>query len=760
MKDEVILAKSDFVTLEQHIDDGIVIHSLLQKSFPSIYSISSKNFWRNLKLSFVFHDLGKAHAEFQKVLRCKSNQWKFHRHELFSFPFLSALEIDELDHLLISLVVVGHHKDYETLQKFLYNRYSDRDDEPFNSIIENELNSLESEFKKYVNEDFVKNLLQNKYGIKEKNLLFIDPMKFVTKYLRNPFKLKTENFTELLLLFGAFKHCDHLASAYIKTIPNLESSNFSFLKNIQNFYFHQSESAIIEGNLIVIAPTGSGKTETAMLWLENQLKSIGQGRSFYVLPFTASINAMYERLNEAMGEGKVGLLHGKLNDYLNKYFDTYQYNAKEKREEIINIKNKFKTLLTPLKIITPFQLLKNIFGLKDFEKGMFEWVGGYFIFDEIHAYEPKVFAQIIVLLEFITKRLNSKVMIMTATLPTFIKEIIQLAIGNYQEIKATPELYHSFARHKVILQSGKLTDNLSLITQSLESGKKVLVVCNAVKEAQKIYIQINNGNGLLFHGYFNNRDRFKKEKRILADELKFLVGTQSIEVSLDIDYDIIFTEPAPLDALIQRFGRVNRKRKKGICECIVFKNRNPIDKYIYKDEEIINKTIQSLERVIEMSDGIIEEIELQTHIDFVYPNYNEELKKDYDDTYRLLNESMKELAPLIHSKNREEDFYKQFDGIQILPASLEKEYKSFLKQNEFISAESLTVKVKAWQFASWLNPKNDYLRKKTYVFGTGNDEEKIIKIDYYVTNKKYSSEFGLLRDEHDEWNIFENSNFL
>lgn len=50
--------------------------------------------------------------------------------------------------------------------------------------------------------------------------------------------------------------------------------------------------------------------------------------------------------------------------------------------------------------MTPFQLLKHLFGLKSFEKGMFEWSGCYLIFDEIHAYDPRIFAQIIVLLKF------------------------------------------------------------------------------------------------------------------------------------------------------------------------------------------------------------------------------------------------------------------------------------------------------------------------------------------------------------------------
>src|SRR5690606_41956131 len=66
-----------------------------------------------------------------------------------------------------------------------------------------------------------------------------------------------------------------------------------------------------------------------------------------------------------------------------------------------------------------------------------------------------------------------------------------------------------------------------------------------------------------------------------------------IEVSLDIDYDFLFTEPAPIDALIQRFGRVNRKREKGICDCIVFSDHNPEDVYIY-NEVHVNKTLEVL----------------------------------------------------------------------------------------------------------------------------------------------------------------------
>src|SRR5690606_39047692 len=121
----------------------------------------------------------------------------------------------------------------------------------------------------------------------------------------------------------------------------------------------------------------------------------------------ASINAMFERLDDKMqGNNEiVGVVHGKLSEYIESRFGEEKYswqNEKLKHE----LKDSFRALVPPLKVATPFQLLKSIFGLKGFEKGIFEMSGGYFIFDEIHAYDPEVTAQIKVLIEFATQFLN------------------------------------------------------------------------------------------------------------------------------------------------------------------------------------------------------------------------------------------------------------------------------------------------------------------------------------------------------------------
>ena len=101
----------------------------------------------------------------------------------------------------------------------------------------------------------------------------------------------------------------------------------------------------------------------------------------------------------------------------------------------------------------------------------------------------------------------------------------------------------------------------------MEKGKKVLVIVNTVEKAIKIGRRLEEEFGLkygedfiVFHARFMYLHR--KEKETWVEEYKkkshILVATQVCEVSLDISYDVLFTELASLPALIQRFGRVNR----------------------------------------------------------------------------------------------------------------------------------------------------------------------------------------------------------
>ncbi len=731
-----LLAKSNPpISLKEHIDDALRIYEILKEEFQCLSNIQDKeSFWELLRISVIFHDLGKAHKEFQKLLYGKRHAWKHQRHELFSLPFVKSLSNEENE--LIYLVIAGHHKDFKTLVHILESYGSDDDIFSLDLGGTEEVPSFEKEFQTNIDVDEVLDLLKL-YNVDIKKPTIHNPKAQLQQFIRKHFSNKAE-LIKLLLLTGAFKQCDHLASAGIDVIQNLTVNDFQYLyESGYKMYQHQQEASSIIGNAILTAPTGSGKTETSLLWLQNQIKTKGNGRVFYILPFTASINAMYERL-EAKIPDKIGLIHGKLSAFIEAKFENDDLIDEKRKKEI---KEQYKTLVTPLKVVTPFQLLKNIFALKGFEKGLFEWMGGYFIFDEIHAYNPKVFAQIISLLEFSIKYLGTKVFIMTATLPTFLRKELEQAVGEHSALCANQELYAEFNRHRIIVKNGTLITNLDLIQEYLDRDKKVLVVCNTIKQAQTVFGQLNSESKVLLHSAFNGIDRNKKEKQLFDATIKLLVGTQAIEVSLDIDYDVIFSEPAPLDALIQRFGRVNRKRQKRICECFVFEERNESDKFIYRNEEIIARTIQILKEKESQNSGILKESELQQMIDFVYPYWHKNDKDEFDKIHTLLNNFIEnEMKPFIYNQKQEEDFYDQFDGVKVLPSALEDEYLKLLEANKFIKAESLKVQISEKRFLQLFH--NDGITREVIVLELL--QNKMVKeFKYLLINRKYSENLGL-----------------
>ncbi len=733
-----VLAKSEpAVSLAQHISDCLNIVKYLRLCFPNIPVKDKDVFWKMLEFAMILHDSGKCHKEFQKLLYNVKNEWHNRRHEVFSMYFVENAEIDSHLKEIIGFSIIGHHKSLDEIRQKLNTDYINTGYNPFEETID---------YKKDC-EGLCKNKtwkILNTYGVSKSKESVPNIIAIVNRY--DEFRKKiaySGEYLDYLLLTGFVKQSDHLASAGVTRIEMTSDINMDFVYDYP-LYTHQKTSSTIIGNVILTSPTGSGKTETSLLWLKKQLQTNGEGRVFYVLPYTASINAMYERLNTRFGESEsgnayAGMIHGKLSNYLDEKFD----NDKSSVESIGEYKEYFKSLVPPFKILTPFQLLKHIFGLKGFEKGIAEWAGGYFIFDEIHAYDSSVFAQIIVLLEFCCSKMLTTVFVMTATLPTFMKQMIRNAIGKYSEIKADDSLYSKFVRHSICVEEGLLIDSINKINNDINSGRKVLVVCNTVSQSQEVYGQIECDNKLLLHGSFNAEDRAKIEQKLQSCDIQVLVGTQAIEVSLDIDYDTIYTEPAPLDALIQRFGRVNRKRQKDICPCHVFDTANDSNKYIY-DNKIIEKTLQVLKQ-IENNGSVIHENELQGFIDFVYPCYTEEQQTEYDRTYDALHHCVAEsLLPLSYDEKTEDDFYKQFDGAKVLPVSLSQKYEHYMLERQFIKASGLLVSITKRRFAGLQSQGDIYRMSFAY-----EKDDKVKSDSCWMIRRRYNSELGLLINEVD-----------
>ena len=433
-----------------------------------------------------------------------------------------------------------------------------------------------------------------------------------------------------------------------------------------------------------------GKTEAALLWAAQQSSIIGGlPRLFYTLPYQASMNAMQGRLEESFSE-RVGLQHGRSLLALYRLLLEKDYHPKAAARTAKWARNLSRLNYPPVRVFSPYQMLKGMYRLKGYEALLTDYHNAAFIFDEIHAYEVRRLAMILKTIEYLRVNFNARFFIMSATFPMLIQGWLSEALNDPTKIEADSALFQEFIRHRLILHDGELlTDSgLTHIVNDAKAGKSVLVVCNLVDRAQEAYNQIRdqlnevNIRTELLHGRFNMRDRSAKEQLIREKtgatsgkrQPIVLVATQVVEVSLDIDLDTIYTEPAPLEALVQRFGRINRRRKqKDLAPVHVF--RQPDDGQKIYDPELVQRTLSILEREHERP---IEESAIGAWLDEIYSGEIEaRWREDYKNAADNFNATcVRTMRPFAADEGLEEAFYKAFDGLEVIPTSLYDEYKA------------------------------------------------------------------------------------
>ena len=732
----------------------------------------------------IFHDFAKVNPLFQRRLEAgkKLDENEEIGHNILSFYMAKNYleQYSKEDRNIILYAILNHHNyvdNFETVDKK-------------QDLISANLKSISTEVFKDDEINFFKNI-----GLRE--------LAVIRKLRMNPSKRS-------ILVKGFLHKCDYAASAHSKIdMPNIHlESRLEKLKEdfvskgvsdgwnkMQRFARDNKDS-----NIILIGSTGLGKTEASLLW-------IGNNKGFYVLPLKTAINAMYRRIRNTLYKDdyteNLGLLHGELeNIYLE---DESQGTLSSETEESMKFWEYYgltRAMSLPVTITTPDQVFRFAFKYCSYELQLATYSYSKMVIDEIQAYSPDILATLIYSLQLIDM-VGGKFAITTATLPPFIKDLLQEGIDKKIEYKEDTFLNNKI-RHRVSLRHSAI--NIDDIKDFIEDkyhqeSMKLLVVVNTVTKAQSIYREIKSWldeNDIeiemnLLHSKFTVQHRSEKEDAILKDgESKckkrvIWISTQVVEASLDIDFDYLFTELSDLSSLLQRLGRCNRKGLKSVDEFnsyvyldidenLLIKHS---DKNAYASSGIIYKSLYELSKAAllewesENNTGLFSEADKNRLIE----NYFTKKKiEEYDKMYSSIfteylseyKRMYKHLVDIIPDSKNAKEVIKEFRNIisrRVIPQSIYEDKQENIigiideieEKRKLIGRTKSTAEKQKLR-VDILRLKNEF-RKFTLNISLREldkdkdycvvDNEKII-----ISTRVYNKEYGIIKEKEGSGSIF------
>lgn len=719
-------AKSNPIeTIKEHTDKLLENLEILKRTYGSkivqVIDMPEERFWQLMKIICKYHDVGKVNSGFQNVIRNAIGEplilTKFNndqiKHEQISPMFVPYKEyqLTKTERKLVYQSIYYHHERNNKLHVDV-----DLLKEIIKEDIEPNIENIEKELKIQVPE------------LKTTYLGMVEGQARITEF--------DDIYKDYCIMKGLLHRLDHCSSAWIPVEDDTKDEISEFVEKFMKQHkfkpndLQEFAKENQDKNVIVIGSTGMGKTEAALLWSNKD-------KTFFTLPLRISINAIYDRIKETIGYKHVGLLHSTAVDYLD------EKNEENEFEKIDQARNLYEKITT----CTIDQIFPFVFKYRGYEKIYATLSYSKVVIDEIQAYSPEIVAIILKGLQMINN-LDGKFMIMTATLPRIYKEKLE-KMGIKFEYN---EFIKDTIRHKIQLVDTEINQDIDEIKEKAKT-KKVLIIVNTINKAIELYeklkeIDVSNIN--LLHSRFIQEDRSEKEKNIKEfskdrNESGIWITTQIVEASLDIDFDMLYTEMSTLDSLFQRLGRCYRSREyieNNPNIKIYIKNTSGVG-YIY-DNEIYEKSIELLKPY---NGKILEE---KIKIDLVDKLYSEEMLQGTQ-FYKNFKEAFKILDNIIDydtSKKDAQHILRNIDNIDVIPKIIYDENLDLFNEyeNEKDKKKKYELKRKINKLFISINSKNKYK--------IGN---LIIECPYvkgkYIIDTKYNKEIGLLLESDENYSI-------
>ncbi len=423
---------------------------------------------------------------------------------------------------------------------------------------------------------------------------------------------------------GFRKWLDERAEAWVPNpyFENIYKSRFDFKpRNAQRKISEVINDIDEPGIVILEAPMGMGKTEAALIAAEDLAQKTNRTGMFFGLPTQATSNGIFSRVKDWLinmeGEKSLRLIHGKAQ--LNDEFSKLPKSRNIHGEDGVGVNEWFAgrnvSILDDFTVGTVDQILLAALKQKHLMLRHLGLSNKVVVIDEAHAYDSYMNIYLNQAIRWLGAY-RVPVVILSATLPiskrnSLLKSYMMGANLDYGSIlkpegfetnEAYPLLTYNdganikqFADfeadggigYQIIKKSKDRSEDLvGLIKENTPQGGIVGVMVNTVRKAQDFARQCIESFGEdrveLLHSSFIATDRYKKEKNLIdtigkngkRPDFKIVIGTQVIEQSLDIDFDILITDLAPMDLILQRMGRLHRhedtKRPENLKNPIVY----------------------------------------------------------------------------------------------------------------------------------------------------------------------------------------------
>ncbi|MGN0537950.1 MAG: CRISPR-associated helicase Cas3' [Acutalibacteraceae bacterium] len=650
-------------TIQEHTDNLKKQAKILKE----LHYLENEQLYQDLLTACEYHDYGKANSAFQRRIK---KHTRFDTHKEIPHNVLSLFFIDEdecIDYTAVCFAVLYHH--------YHHNNSPIR-------IFKDE-------------ESLIKKFLKEMLGTDE----LYEDMEDCIDDIEDLFKETDENKKYAVLLKGFLHKCDYSASAGLNceepndflmdSLKRWQEGLNGSLRPLQEFCLKNTDK-----NLIVTAPTGMGKTEAGLLWS-------GDHKCFFVLPLKTAINAMYERIKTLSGSAyqkRVALLHSDMYSYYLRNADKDEEN--ESRFDF-DYCDRSRQMSLPITVCTPDQIFNFVFKAAGYEYKLATASYSRFIIDEIQMYSPDILAAIMQAIRMI-HAIGGKIAVLTATLPPIVRQELENIFGDDAEMADFSA--DGILRHNVsVFEKNLEAEDIYQAVEEIKSDtvRKFLVVCNSIDTANKLYDELktyyNDSIPVhLFHARFTKDDRAKKEKQIL-DAVKnttteIWISTSVVEASLDIDFDILFTELSDLFSLFQRFGRVNRRGKKDISvpNCYVYTElQGNAKKYKFTDETIYAYSKQA---TLTMN-GIISEQEKKNLID-EYLSVENLKDSKYMADYLDIMKYFRELPEYVSDPSEK---LRNIDTIDVIPESVYNGNRETIDRALSVISDSMADKEKIFE---------------------------------------------------------------